>query len=323
MKKHSYATLVEKISFTEYLILLLGCAVYAISVAVFSTPNNIAPGGIVGISTVIHYLYPALPVGATTLVLNIPIFLWGGLVLGWKYLTRSLVTTFISSVLIDFFSMGFMQKVIPPYTGDPMLVAVFGGLLCGVGLALIFYCGSSTGGTDIVSRIMHEKKPHISMGNFMMGVDFLVIVLSAFVFGNIDNALYALIFIFVSAKIIDTVLYGMSRNNGKLLFIITSHHKAVTDEILSKIDRGVTLLDAQGGFRQDDKKVLLCALRPQQVHRTTSIVKKIDPEAFIIITTANAIKGRGFPAPDEEGSEKVYGDSSLRVSEKTENTENS
>ena len=323
MKKRSYATLVEKISFTESLILILGCVIYAISVAVFSAPNNIAPGGIVGVSTVIHYLYPALPVGATTLFLNIPIFLWGGLVLGWKYLTRSLVATAISSLFIDFFSMAFMQKIIPPYVGDSMLVAVFGGLLCGVGLALIFYCGSSTGGTDIVSRIMHEKKPHISMGNFMLAVDFLVIVVSAFVFDNIDNALYALIFIFVSAKIIDTVLYGMSRNNGKLLFIVTSHHKAVTEQILSKVDRGVTLLDAQGGYRQDNKKVLLCALRPQQVHMTTTIVKKIDPEAFIIITTANAIKGRGFPAIDEEGAEKIYGDTPPKYAQSPENTENS
>lgn len=323
MKKRNYTALVDKISFTEYLLVILGCAVYALSVALFTTPNNIAPGGIVGISTMIHYLYPALPVGITTLVFNIPIFVWGGLVLGWKYLTRSVLATFLSSVFIDFFSLEFMKGVIPPYTGDSMLVSVFGGLLCGVGLALIFYCGSSTGGTDIVSRIMHDKMPHISMGNFMMGVDFVVVVLSAFVFGNIDNALYAIIFIFVNTKIIDTVLYGMSRNNGKLLFIITSHYEDVTGEILRKIDRGVTLLDAQGGFRQDNKKVLLCALRPQQVHKTSSLVKKIDPEAFIIITTANAIKGRGFPAFDEEGGEKVYGDIHKDQGESLSGTDNS
>ncbi len=319
MKKRNNISFVDKMSLSEFLIITLGCAFYAVSVAIFTTPNNIAPGGIVGLSTMVHFLFPALPVGTTTLVLNIPIFILGGVILGWKYLTRSLIATVLSSVFIDLFSIDAVQRIIPPYKGDPILVAVFGGILCGVGLALIFYCGSSTGGTDIVSRIMHEKKPHISMGNFMLIVDFIVIVLSAFVFANVDNALYAIIFIFVNTKIIDTVLYGMSRNNGKLLFIITSHHEAVTEEILSKIDRGVTLLDAQGGYNQNNKKVLLCALRPQQVHRTTSLVKKIDPEAFIIITTADAIKGRGFPAYDEEGGEKVYGNPDTRIGKSSEN----
>ncbi|MGN0453480.1 MAG: YitT family protein [Ruminococcus sp.] len=294
----------DKTVFLDYTIILIGCILYALSVVIFTSPNNIAPGGIIGISTMINFAFDFIPIGTCTLVLNIPIFIWGGLSLGWKYMGRSIATSAISSVFIDLFSLDFFVSVIKPYTGDMMLVSIFGGLLCGSGLALIFYRGSSTGGTDIVSRIMHEKFPHLSVGNFILLVDAFVVTASAFVYGSIENALYAAIVIFMNSKIIDIVLYGVSRNNGKLLFIVTSEYDKVTDEIMAKVDRGVTLLDAEGGYRRDEKKVLLCAVRPQQVHKTSIIVKNIDPEAFIIITTANAIKGRGFPALDETEEEE-------------------
>ena len=149
--------------------------------------------------------------------------------------------------------------------------------------------------------------PHFSQGNLILFIDALVITVSAFVYGNIENALYAAICIFMNSKLIDTVLYGMSRNNGKLLFIVTSEYEKVTDAILEKIDRGVTLLKAEGGFRRDDKRVLLVAVRPQQVHRTNVLVHEIDPNAFVINTTANAIKGRGFYAYDEAPNPRIHG----------------
>lgn len=296
----------DKMIFTDYLIIFVGCVLYALSVVLFTAPNNIAPGGVIGISTMINYLFNFLPIGTLTLMLNIPIFLWGGIAIGWGYLGRSLLGSTVSSVLMDFFNILIDNDVMSPYRGDGMLVSIFGGLLCGVGLALIFYRGGSTGGTDIVSRIMHEKIPHLSMGNFVLLVDALVVSVSAFVYDNVENALYAAICIFMCSKLIDTVLYGVSRNNGKLLFIVTSKYDDVTDAILSRIDRGVTILDAQGGFQRDDKKVLLCAVRPQQVHRTNVLVHEIDPNAFVIITTANTIKGRGFHAYDEAPNPAVY-----------------
>ncbi len=310
MKNKTKRTVPLKTLILDYLTIFAGSIIYAVSIAVFTSPNEIAPGGVIGISTLINSLIPTLPLGVLSFVLNIPIFIWGGIVLGWKYMTRSLVTTGISSILIDVFSLNAIAEFIKPFFGDMemILVALFGGLLCGTGLALIFYRGSSTGGTDIVSRIMHEKMPHVSIGSFVLIFDVIVVVLSAVVYGKIESALYALICIFMSSRLIDTVLYGVSRNNGKLLFIVTSHYDDVCNEILQKIDRGVTLLNAEGGYKRDDKRVLLCALRPQQVHRATVLIKDIDPEAFIIITTANAIKGRGFPAIDEKdsSSEKVY-----------------
>lgn len=291
----------------DCLIIFVGCVLYAVSIVFFTAPNNIAPGGVIGVSTMLNYVFPFLPIGTLTLVLNIPIFLWGGFAIGWKYLGKSVACSAVSSVLMDFLDVLIDKGILTPYLGDGMLVAIFGGLLCGVGLALIFYRGGSTGGTDIVARIMHEKLPHFSQGNLILFIDALVITVSAFVYGNIENALYAAICIFMNSKLIDTVLYGMSRNNGKLLFIVTSEYEKVTDAILEKIDRGVTLLKAEGGFRRDDKRVLLVAVRPQQVHRTNVLVHEIDPNAFVINTTANAIKGRGFYAYDEAPNPRIHG----------------
>ena len=304
--KKTFIDKFDRIFFIDYLIIFVGCVLYALSVVLFTSPNDIAPGGVIGISTMINHAFDFLPIGTLNLALNIPIFLWGGIAIGWRYLGKTLLASTVSSLLMDFFNIFIDKGLISPYRGDGMLVAIFGGLLCGVGLALIFYRGASTGGTDIVSRIMHDKLPHLSMGNFILLIDAMVVSASAFVYGNIEHALYAAICIFMCSKLIDTVLYGVSRNNGKLLFIVTSKYDDLTDAILSRIDRGVTILDAQGGFQRDDKKVLLCAVRPQQVHHTNVLVHEIDPDAFVIITTANTIKGRGFHAYDEAPNPAVY-----------------
>lgn len=278
----------------DYLIIILGCFVYAISVALFSSPNDIAPGGVVGISILINHLLPMLPVGVLSLVLNIPLFIWGGIEIGWKYLSRSLSATVISSLMIDAFELEFVKNLVKPYTGNPILVCIFGGILCGAGMSLIFNRGGSTGGTDIVSRIMHKRNPHVSLGKFMLVCDAVVVAAAVAIYGNIENALYAIVFIFASSKIVDVIVYGFARNNGKLLFIVTAHYDEVTELILKEIDRGVTLLNAQGGYNKDDKKVILCAVRPNQVHQTTVLVHSIDPSAFVIVTTAGTISGEGF-----------------------------
>lgn len=293
MKKKLTAKSVRTFIF-DYLIIILGCFVYAISVALFSSPNDIAPGGVVGISILINHLLPMLPIGVLSLVLNIPLFIWGGIEIGWKYLTRSLSATVISSLMIDAFELEFVKNLVKPYTGNPILVCIFGGILCGAGMSLIFNRGGSTGGTDIVSRIMHKRKPHVSLGKFMLVCDAVVVAAAVAIYGNIENALYAIVFIFASSKIVDVIVYGFARNNGKLLFIVTAHYDEVTELILKEIDRGVTLLNAQGGYNKDDKKVILCAVRPNQVHQTTVLVHSIDPSAFVIVTTAGTISGEGF-----------------------------
>ena len=278
----------------DYAIILAGCFIYAVSVALFSSPNDIAPGGVMGISILINHIFPVLPIGILSLALNVPLFIWGGIEIGWKYLYRSLSATVISSLMIDAFELEFVASFIKPYTGNPLLVCVFGGILCGAGMSLIFNRGGSTGGTDIVSRIMHKRKPHISLGKFMVLCDAVVVAAAVAVYGNIENAFYAIVFIFASSKIVDIIVYGFARNNGKLLYVITSHYEEVTELILRDIDRGVTLLDAQGGYNKDEKKVIMCAVRPNQVHQTTVLVHSVDPNAFVIVTTAGTISGEGF-----------------------------
>lgn len=314
MKRKTKKQKTDRISFSDIFIIFAGCVIYALSIVLFISPNNIAPGGVIGISTMINYAFDFLPLGTMSLILNIPIFIWGWIVLGWKYLSRSLICTALSSVLMDVFNYVITLGYLRPYTGDGLLVSVFGGLLCGAGLALIFYRGGSTGGTDIVSRILHRKAPHVSQGNFMLAVDAAVVIVSAFVYGNIENAFYAIICIFVMSRAIDTILYGVSRNNGKLLFVVTSKYDEVTDTILRRVDRGVTLLKAEGGFRRDNKRVILCAVRSNQVHLTNQLVHQIDPDAFIIVTTASAIKGKGFYSYDEEPNPAVYESLDAQVS---------
>ncbi|MBQ4129688.1 MAG: YitT family protein [Ruminococcus sp.] len=272
--------------------MFIGSVMYAASVNTFTSPNNIAPGGLTGVGTMLNHLFD-LPIGVVILVLNIPLFIWGAIENGRKFLTKTIVATVLVSVIIDVMAP-FSYK----YEGDTLLAAIFGGLLSGLGLAFIFFRGGTTGGTDIVARIIHKHHPHISVGTMILIVDAVVFIAAAFVYQSIESALYAVITVFVSTKVIDTVIYGIAHDNGKLMFIITNKYEELSSEIIERIGRGVTLLDAQGAYKNESKKVLLCAVRPSQVHKTKVLVNSVDENAFIVVTTANAISGKGF-APTE------------------------
>lgn len=276
----------------DYVIIFVGAVLYATSVNTFTAPNDIAPGGLTGVSTMLHYLF-SLPIGVMILVLNIPLFIWGAIENGKKFLTKTIVATVFISVLIDV-----MEPFSFKYEGDTLLASVFGGLLSGLGLAFIFFRGGTTGGTDIVARNIHKRVPHISMGTVILSCDALIIASAAFVYHSIESALYAVITVFVSTKVIDTVVYGIAHDNGKLMFIVTDKFEELSKTIMEQVGRGVTLLDAQGAYSNDTKKVLLCALRPSQVHKTKVIVNSVDENAFIIVTTANAISGKGFASSE-------------------------
>ncbi|MCH5300657.1 MAG: YitT family protein [Ruminococcus sp.] len=273
---------------TDYSIIVLGAIVYAVSVVIFTAPNNIAPGGLTGIGTVLNYLYD-LPIGVIIFVFNIPLFVWGAIENGIKFLTKTIVGTASISVAIDV-----MGLFLTNYTGDLMLASIFGGILNGLGLGIIFYSGGSTGGTDIVSLNIHKHYPHLSTGSIILAIDAVIIIFAAIIYKSLESALYAVIAIFVSIKVIDAINYGFSRDNGKAMFIVTNKYKEITDELFMSVKRGVTLLEAQGGYKMDDKKVIMCALRPQQVHKVIKIIKSVDENAFTIVTTAGAISGNGF-----------------------------
>ncbi len=274
----------------DILIMLVGAVLYAVSVNMFTSPNNIALGGLTGVSTILNYLF-SLPIGVMILVLNIPLFIWGAIENGRKFLTKTVIATVFVSVAIDVMAALPWQFY---YEGDTFLASIFGGLLSGLGLALIFFRGGTTGGTDIIARNIHKHIPHISVGTFILICDAVIFVAAAIVYRHIESALYAVITVFVSTKVIDAVLYGFSGDNGKLMFIITDKYEELSKEIISRIGRGVTLLDAHGAYSNDEKQVLLCAVRPSQVHKTKTLVRSVDENAFIVVTTANAISGKGF-----------------------------
>lgn len=272
----------------DYAIIVCGAFVYGVSVVMFTSPNNIAPGGMTGLSTMLNYLF-GLPIGTMIFVMNIPLFIWGAAENGLSFLTKTIIGTALVSVSIDL-----LTPFLPVYTGDVLLASIFGGLLNGAGLGFIFSRGGSTGGTDIVALNIHKHFPYITTGNVILLTDIIVLVIVFFVYGSLESVLYALTAIFVSIKMIDTISYGTSRGNGKLIFIVTTNYKAISSLILNTIERGVTLLEGEGAYSGEKKKIVMCAVRPQQVHKITTEVHKIDSKAFIVVTTAGAISGEGF-----------------------------
>ena len=210
----------------DLLFMLVGSMVYAVSVNAFTAPNNIAPGGVTGIATMLNYLF-ATPIGLVVFLINVPIILWAVLEIGYKLVAKTIVAIVLSSVMIDLFSW-----FIPVYRGDPILVALLAGVCEGVGLSLTFIRGATTGGTDMIARLLGRRMPHLSMGKLMLAIDGLVVLASAFVFQGIDNAIYACIVIFVSTSIIDSILYGTDVGTGKLFFVMSPKVQEMGDRIM-------------------------------------------------------------------------------------------
>lgn len=285
----------------DLLFFVAGSLIYAVSVKMFTAPNHIASGGVTGLSIVLNYLFHT-PIGATAFLINIPIFIWAIVEIGYKLVAKTFVATLLSSAAIDL-----MGYVIPPYEGNQMLAAIFGGVLEGVGLALVFTRGGTTGGTDMVARLLGRHFRHLSMGKLMLGVDFVIIVFSGFAFQSMESALYALLTIFVSTRLIDAILYGTDMGNGKVLFIISEKNEEIAQNILIGLDRGVTALKSRGGYSGREGEVLLCAVRRYEVSKVYDIVHSVDTNAFIIVGEAGEITGEGFREikPDDKSLRQI------------------
>lgn len=274
---------------------LAGCLLYSASVTCFSQPNHIVNGGVTGISLLLNELIGA-PVGLTVWLLNVPLFCLAFWKLGFGFTLRTVVCTTLCSALIDG-----LQPVLPAFRGDPVLVALFGGLLSGTGLGLLYLRGATSGGMDIVSRLLELSHPHFSMGRLMLALDACVVGLSAVVFRNVELSMYALLMIFVGSHLIDTVLYG--RSGGKLVLVATQREEAVTQRLLRELRRGVTRLTATGGYTGEQRGVLLCAVSRAQLYVLYRLVWDTDPDAFLVTVSADEVFGRGF-LPAKNGSEK-------------------
>ncbi len=270
----------------DILIYILGGALYSVGINCFASPNSIAPGGLTGVGVIINHI-SGFPIGIFVIALNIPLFILGFKELGRYFLFKTIIATVIMSALIDITAV-----FLPVYTGNTLLACLYGGMLTGAGLALVFMRGATTGGTDIIAKLVNRKFKFLSMGRVILLLDLIIIAASAIVFKSIESALYAIIMIFTSSRVIDSALYGADR--GKMLFIITSKPEELSGAIMKSVSRGVTMLDGKGAYSNDVRHILMCAVRRHEAAKVHEIIKSIDSRAFIITTEAGEITGEGF-----------------------------
>ena len=252
----------------------------------FCAPNDIAAGGITGIATIVNML-TAAPVGVVVIIINIPIILIAARKFGAKFLISTAFATASMSVMTDL-----AATFLPVYSGDKLLCAVFGGVLLGTGLALIFMRGATTGGVDVIAKIINMRYPHFSMGVLIMLLDAVVIVLAAIVYRHIENALYATVAIYAQTKAIDFIVYGAER--GKIVMINSKKYDDITNEIMHGLHRGATLIKSQGAYSKSDGNIIFCAVRAYEAAKLHRIVREKDKDAFVVTFDAGEIKGEGF-----------------------------
>ncbi len=270
----------------DFVYILAGSVCFGVSIALFSAPNHIAPGGLSGLMTLANYLWD-LPIGTLVLVANIPLLIIAWVVLGRGFAARTIMGTVVSSVIIDA-----ATALLPSFESDRLLAAIFGGVLAGTGLGLILSRGASTGGAEIVARLLERRFPHVPIGRLILLLDAVVIGLSALVYRELESPLYAIILVFLSSVITDRLVYGGQK--GSTVLIISKHHATITARILSELNRGVTLLNAAGGYTGDKGQVVLCAVRRSEIYRLKQLVLNTDSEAFILLIPADEVHGVGF-----------------------------
>ena len=281
----------------QWLLIFLGSAVFAASVDCFTVPNQIAPGGLTGIATVLNYLVSALPIGTTVLVLNIPLLILAVLQMGWRFTARTVAGTVVSSLFIDLLAV-----ILPAYTENRLMAALFGGILSGVGLAMILSSGATTGGTDLAAKLIGRRLRHIPLGRLLFCFDFIVVIIAAVVFRNLESALYACVTLFITSWVLDEAMYGLGDGSGKVVFIITNQGNSIAERIMKELERGVTILPSRGAYTKSENTTLLCALRRNELYQIRDIVHQEDPHAFMMIGTAEQIVGESFaPINEKEG----------------------
>ncbi|MBN2657832.1 MAG: YitT family protein [Spirochaetales bacterium] len=270
----------------SYLVVLSGSVILSLGVNLFLVPNKIAAGGVTGLATVVFYL-TGLPVGMVMLLLNIPLFLIGIRVLGRSFGIKTLFATFSLSLAIDA-----LAPFLVSLTDDLLLASIFGGLLVGLGLGIVLKQDASTGGTDLGAKILHKLLPYMSVGQLLLMIDALIVLTAALVFGNYELGLYATITLFITARVIDTVIVGV--NYTKAVHIISDKAGEIAPVLVHEMNHGVTGLNGKGMYSGKEKNVLLCILRRRDLPHLKSTVASIDPLAFVFVTDVREVLGEGF-----------------------------
>jgi len=267
---------------------VIGAALVAAALVIFTIPNNIAPGGVSGLATALHHITP-ITIGVWSLMLNVPLFVQAFRKLGFRPLLNTAVTTVLLSFFIDYF-----ETFLPGYTNNILVAAVFGGAVMGVGMGLLLVRGASTGGTDLLSLLVSARLPDVPLGTLLMFIDGAVVVFAVFIFRDIDVAMYSAITIFVSSKTVDYIMQGA--DYAKVIYVVTDKGKELSDILQAGTDRGVTLIPAVGGYTGSDKTMLTTVVRRNNVSLALGLIKQCDPGAFVYVVNSTEVHGEGFKA---------------------------
>ena len=269
----------------DTLVFIVASTAFSVGINCFLANNNILNGGITGIATILNYLFE-FPIGMGIFVINVPLLLIALKKLGLKFVFRTFWVIAISSVIID------LGAFLPVYKNDLLLSSIFGGVLSGISLGIIFLRNATTGGVDIIAKLIKLRHPHITLGKSIFILDAVVIITGGIIYGNLESMLYAAITVFVSAQALDYIIYGISR--GATIMIISEKSDEIRHLIINDLHRGVTVLKGQGGYSGAEKNILLCACFDNQTQKLIKKIKSADENAFFIVTQSKQILGEGF-----------------------------
>ena len=262
----------------RYVVITLSAIMYGLGIGLFLNPNQLAPGGISGIAIILKEVFPMLPgVGVLIIIINVPIMILGA----WKFGKKFLLSTALPAIF-----------KIDAVTNDLMLASVIGGALFGFAMGVLFRMDTTTGGLDIIVKIIKQKHPHMKTGQIYMIIDVAILIASAIAFNNVEVALFAAIAIYVSSLAMDKAIYV--GDEATLVYIISKQRKIISVRMLQELDIGVTMLQGMGAYTNKSTEIIMCVMRKQMLVKVRNILKEVDPDAFMIVTTANEVFGEGF-----------------------------
>jgi len=274
----------------NYILVFVGTLLMAAALNVFFEPNSIVIGGATGVAVIIKHLTASvidggLSLGLSNLIINIPLFFAAIKIFGFRFVGRTIIATFILSFNLE------ITRFLPAYYGDFVIISVFGGVLTGVGLALIFRANATTGGSDLAASLIQYKFKQYTLASIMLVIDVIIILCGYFVF-DLTVTMYAIISVFITSKIIDAILEGLSF--AKAAFIISDSSEEICDVIFKELDRGATSIYGKGMFSGERKDILLCVVSSKEVFKIKEIVKKVDQSAFVMVADVREVLGEGF-----------------------------
>ena len=277
----------------DTLFFVVGSLFYAGSITCFAVPNQIAQSGVAGLAIALNYLMPSVSVGVGNLLFNVPLFILAWFFIGKRFVGRTLYVVAILSASLDV-----TERFFPKYTGDAFLASVYCGVLAGVGMALIMLRGATSGGTDILGKLMQKFVPQVSIGTGIAVAAAVIVTIDAIVFRSVESAMYAVVVVVISGKMLDYILYGVGK--GKLLMIITEKPDELSREIIDRVGRGVSILPAVGAYTGEEKSMLVVAIHRGDVQKIYDVLKTVDEHAFTVVTEAGEVLGQGFRRRNED-----------------------